>query len=249
MMRPKKSNATGRAHLPLGLQMKMELPEIRVFVHGWPPYTGAQVELAMVSMDEYTIGNLQRAVSDAVSMVDQSVGGAELPLLRPQLSVWLRSERGVCARMRLSADLIRRISAAGASIDFDPMYDGMEYLRSEMTDARVAPPEVSAFVLGSDPGSGAEKVIARSTCGVYSFENVELLIYAMLKDACVEVGELLPRWNPRVLLQPALRRDDRASMHFTSDVIRKIAEAGASLEFDPSVYVDVEDQSRLLDGC
>lgn len=225
--------------------MKKEPPEIRVFVVGWAALTGEAKELSKVSINEYTVENLQRAMFEAVSMADLSVGRAELLLLRPQVSVWLRSERGLCARMVLCGDVIQMISGVGATIDFDPyMYDGMEYLRADATDAWEKPPEISVVIVGSDPGTGEERWIASSTCEEYSFENVESLIQDALGDAGDEVGaESLPRWKPRVVVQPTLCRDARPSMHFTAELIRRMAEAGASLEFDPSVYDAIDDHS------
>lgn len=225
--------------------MKNEPPEIRVFVVGWAALTGKEKELSKVSINEYTVENLQRAMFEAVSMADRSVGCAELPLLRPQVSVWLRSDRGLRARMVLRADVIQRISGVGATIDFDPyMYEGMEYLRADAIDAWEKPPEISVVIVGSDPGTGEERWIASSTCEEYSFENVELLIYDTLRDAGDKVGaDSLPRWAPRVVVQPTLCRDDRPSMHFTAALIRRMAEAGASLEFDPSVDDAIDDHS------
>lgn len=220
--------------------MEIARPEIRIFIHAWNPDTGKAETLASVSLDEYTVENLQAAISDALGIADRLLGCAELPLWLPQVSVWLWSNRGLRARMQLSQDLIQRIAAAGASVDFDPyMYEGMEFLMANVAGTKATLPEISAMINCVGSVSEYGRVVATLSYEEYTFENVEAAISSLIENSRSTFGEETS-CTPQVIVRPLLKREDRASMHFSASLVRLLAEAKAALDFDPSVYEEFE---------
>lgn len=208
--------------------------EVRVFIHGWNPDTKDGETLASASFDAYTVENLQIAISEALESAGRSFGREELPLWQPQVSVWLRSNRGLRARMQLSQDLIGRIAAAGASVDFDPyMYEGSAFLLPNVGSTLATIPELGAMITCMDASGGAN-VLASTSYDQYTFENVEAAISSMIETAR---GALVTGsdCSPKVTVRPMLQREDRASMHFSASLVCLLAGVDASLDFDPSV--------------
>ncbi len=222
----------------------MDYTEVKIFIHGWSPHTGAVAELASAQSSEYTTESLRKAISTALDAVEELPGYGSASSWRPQISVRLWIERNLRARMRLDSGLIQRIAAAGASVDFDPyMYDELGFPRPDISGCEPKPPEVCVTFARIDSASEGRSAVATVVYDEYSFENVESGITQVLEAAASERGSGSScAGTSELRIRSVLNRDDRASMNFSNAVVHQIALSGAALDFDPAVYGVMDSQ-------
>ena len=94
-------------------------PELVVLFVGNCPDTGKESVIAKAVSQQYSLENQQACVAESIQLAQAELQGAT-PLWQPQVGVRLSSDRGVLPAMQLSAELVQRMAACEASLDFDP---------------------------------------------------------------------------------------------------------------------------------
>ncbi|WNH53217.1 hypothetical protein [Stenotrophomonas oahuensis] len=95
-------------------------PEARALVIAFNPATHEAIEVARVARAEFTDESVVGAILEALDMAGDAIGLEELPLWKPQIDLWLWSDKGQRAAMHLPREVIHRVAAANASLDIDP---------------------------------------------------------------------------------------------------------------------------------
>lgn len=96
-------------------------PEVRVLVIAFNPATHEAIEVVRVERAEFTDESVVAAILEALDMAGDAIGLEVLPLWKPQVDLWLWSDRvGQRTAMHLPREVIHGLAAANASLDIDP---------------------------------------------------------------------------------------------------------------------------------
>lgn len=107
----------GRDRQVLGVEGQS--PELAVLFVGDSPETSKESVIAKVVSQQYSLESLQTCVAESIELAQAGLQGATA-LWQPQVGVRLSSDRGVLPAMHLSAEIVQRMAACEASLDFDP---------------------------------------------------------------------------------------------------------------------------------
>ncbi len=98
----------------------------------------------------------------------------------------------------------------------------------------VMPPEIRILVIAWNPETGEVIEVTRVSRDELTNDNLEMAISEALDKAVEVLGpEEIAQWTPQLDVWLWSERGMRASMHLSRELIRKIAKANASLDYDP----------------
>jgi hypothetical protein len=101
-------------------------------------------------------------------------------------------------------------------------------------------PRLIVRVIGTQEDTQSESILATVESDQYDPDHLNVLVNTSLANAleALKSGnlDLLRSWRPQVsVVLTANDETVRPSLHLTQDTLHKLAEAGASFDFDPYV--------------
>lgn len=96
-------------------------------------------------------------------------------------------------------------------------------------------------VIGTDSISGMESILATIESDHYTPEHLDSLVKTCLKKSLetINASDLgsLRSWSPEISVSLSADEDEsvRPSLHLNQDTLQRVAEAGATFDFDPYV--------------